>query len=320
MTCIWEDMVGERVLALRSRVHPWFQLHPKLWLKRDDELSAAISGSKLRKLAALQHYWRQNNISRVVSCGAWSSNQLPALLQLVNEDALDLELHLWGREREHSSNHKLSRLLISSQRHKIIEYSCATDAYLAFDRRSAQLDPGKYLCVGEGASNFISMCGAMSLAHEIVEDSKQIDISQVFVDSGSGVSACALILGLALLESRIRVGVVLLAGSEQEFEARLVAFKQLLGQKGFCITSPLNYFFLRPCKFRSFGAVGRSLFNFIKTTAQDTGVLLDPIYSAKCAMAVVEFLSAYEEESSFSVMVHSGGLWALSGYMDKLLS
>jgi len=81
---------------LHSRVHPVNENigDGHFYIKRDDELSSGITGSKYRKFAGLIPFLIKNDFDEVVLIGGAQSNNVVGALQLLNENQIRSKLFL----------------------------------------------------------------------------------------------------------------------------------------------------------------------------------------------------------------------------------
>ncbi len=137
----------------------------------------------------------------------------------------------------------------------------------------------------------------------------------IYIDSGTGLTAAALLLGLGYLHLPWRVVVVSMTGQERcEFD-RLLAnlgeeFLRLTGESPKVPEWELTY----PPVGRSFGSTGAAAIQEIKDTACREGILCDPLYSAKLILAY----RAERDENRPSILLISGGERELLGFQKPL--
>lgn len=246
------------------------------YLKRDDELSFTMSGAKFRKLCGMHRYLQSRD--SFSACGSSRSAFLFALAQLCLQMGKSLELSLlkstpWADKGTDTLYRKVFEAFPITWVDRKHWSEVKTD-------------------IREGGVGEDALLGVMSLGLDIAQQIVGLDIENIWIDAGTGLSARALIYSLGeLLESPPLIHVVLCAGNEDEFTAELskFPFKQ----------APFRLY--RPPTARSYGSTNRKVWDLIDRYLRTEGVLLDPIYSAKLLMA-------YEEKGMpRSLIVHSGG-------------
>ena len=102
-----------RFSTLTEMVWPTFNLKSRLdklnyqtsnsnlYLKRDDELSGLVSGSKNRKAASILFHIKKNNYSKVLLSGSSKSNNVLALIQILKSNNIKVKAFLkeqWKNE------------------------------------------------------------------------------------------------------------------------------------------------------------------------------------------------------------------------------
>ncbi len=308
-----------------SRIHrlrPWTQ---NVWLKREDELSASISGCKWRKLLGLSSGWSQQGIDTLVAFGGSRSQFLLGLMQIARE--LGLELHLLVKEGsplKPQGTDLLWPLLVQSYPWEAVarpEWP-KVEAKAIELKRSLQSQDRRVFLVREGGAQWEGLLGALSLPLDIQRQEEQLgrQFSYILVDAGTGLTAQALILGLGCLGHPAQVHVVLCAGDEQSFARDLADFhKELAQHLPGADQITLNYLCHVPRSARSFGSTNRAVFAEISRTAAESGVLLDPVYSAKMFMVGRELVASFGDRADI-LFIHSGGSQSLFGFPEQIQS
>ncbi len=268
-------------LTLHSRVHLLKGLC--CFVKREDELSFGISGPKLRKLNPLIDSLK--NEKGAIFYGSAYSNFILGAVQLLIENEIDYRLVL---KKAHTTKiaGNLQYLLRMVPDDKIIGESGAF--------------PKDYRIIPEGGDVPECLEGAKSLAKSICQNEGEIGIkfSKIIIDAGTGISALGLILGLQELGEPREVHVFSMKISKEDF------FKYNISE---------NVFFHELTHHKSFGAVNKTLLNFIDDFAKKEGFFLDPIYSGKLFYELMK-TEANKIIDNKTLIIHSGGALALSGF------
>jgi len=104
-------------LNLQSRIHRLQPPFEAVFVKRDDELSSSISGSKIRKYASLILFLKSEGFTDVLLLGGFRSNHVIGCAQLLKENRLTP--HVFFEEGFagdlNSGNHLLSHLLFKPE-------------------------------------------------------------------------------------------------------------------------------------------------------------------------------------------------------------
>ena len=98
---------------LQSRIHRlrWFG-RSDIWVKRDDELSFGVSGTKLRKHASIIPSLKQKGIEEVVVIGGANSNNVLSAAQTLTENNIKITPFLLGPPSKKLGNAKLFSLFV----------------------------------------------------------------------------------------------------------------------------------------------------------------------------------------------------------------
>lgn len=299
-----------RDFPLNSALTP-LQALPDSYLKRDDELHPA--GSKIRKLATLiPALTRQER--PVWLAGGLNSNSVIAAAPLLREAGLCFRV-LTPRYPKLYPNGILACQILAAEQIKTVLPAALAPALAAL-RRLARA--GQVALVEEGLDHPAAYEGAASLAADLSrnEQALGLDIRHVFVDSGSGLMAAALIAGDLRLGIRRHYHIVLAAGSEALVYRQLIKVTaKILPAASEAALRALPVSFYRPLVGRSFGSTPAAVWRTIRQVARAEGVLLDPIYTAKTYQV---FAQQAPQLEGTKVMVHSGGTGSLMGFADKL--
>lgn len=294
---------------LSSRVHP-LNTFPKgkasCYVKRDDELSCGISGTKLRKYSSIVPFLASEQIERLIIIAGPQSNNLLAALQIARELNLQVTAFLL---KPHSSeikgNFKLSLLFLNVEDIIWVDRSDWPQVEELAQSHLKQLEEKSFLLT-EGASVPQAMSGAMTLAEDIIKNETDLGLQfkHIFIDAGTGFSAAGMIHGLAKLKHTALIHVLLLADSKPVFKIKL---EQWLGYK------PSNYKCYLPTTARSFGALNHTIKKEIKRLAMEEGILADPIYSAKLLYESRKYIELNKLEGAL-LIIHSGGALTMAGF------
>jgi 1-aminocyclopropane-1-carboxylate deaminase/D-cysteine desulfhydrase-like pyridoxal-dependent ACC family enzyme len=281
------------------------------YVKRDDELGFGISGSKLRKYASLLPFLQKQR-KKVALFGSPYSNHILSLVQLLKERGIPFIVFL---ERQSylpkEGNFFLLSLLLSPEELVWVDRSFS-------QAEQEQIFGEEFFWVPMGGATLESLPGALTLAVDILENEKELDLlfDQIFIDAGTGMSAAALILSMAYLRKKVKVHGVLMAGTKEDFVERLFGLKknlELLLQEEICLDHSMYELHFPPTA-KSFGATNRSVFQKIQEVAKKEGFFIDPIYTAKLLLTL-------EEKPVFGnvLWIHSGGGLSLFGFKQQLL-
>jgi 1-aminocyclopropane-1-carboxylate deaminase/D-cysteine desulfhydrase-like pyridoxal-dependent ACC family enzyme len=316
----WMQNNSHLTYPRHSRVHPLNNFPPykerRWFIKRDDELSFGISGSKYRKYASLIHYLIQEKINHVLLVGSAYSNHLVGLLQLLNESKIKATLYLSKtHDQILQGNRALIKLLIGNN----LVHTLSKEQWINKDTLIPLHLDSASLYIPEGADMLPSLPGALSLAQDIARNQLEngCNFDHIFIDAGTGLSAIGLLLGMPFFNLKAHVHIVLMAGTAEKFHEKLLGYQDYL--EGILQTSiHLPAFSLYNASIgKAFGSTPEVIFTEIDKLATEEGILTDPIYSAKLFYSAKDIANETLLEGNI-LCIHSGGGLTLSGFLDRL--
>ncbi len=298
-----------------SRIHRLRSFSKDCFVKREDELGFGVSGTKVRKYLSLLPALLEQQPEEAILIGSAYSNHVLSFSQLLKENGVEPILFLLGDEACKWQGNLLYSALISKNIHWISRGKWEAIDQIAADFAKTRKNA---IVVPKGGNCAASLPGAMTLALDILRNEQEngITFDHLFVDSGTGLTACALLLALSYLQKPLFLHIVQIAGTSEEFARTLSLrkrdFETLLGES---ISSP-TLFKLYPSP-TAFGSVNAAIFNTIAELAQTEGFLTDPVFTAKLFDQGRKIL-AEEKLSGNILFLHSGGGLGLTGFQEQL--
>lgn len=272
----------------------------QLAFKREELLFPGISGNKYRKLkyniqaakAAKQH--------TLLTFGGAFSNHIAAVAYAGAVNGFKTIGVIRGEEL---ASLPLNPTLEKAKSHGMSFHFVTREAYREKHRPQfvAKLQEtfGHFYLIPEGGTNALAVKGCTEILHEL--DTKFTHIS-VAVGTGGTLS-----------------GLAEAAFDHQE----ILGFPALKGaflQKDICnFTQQNNWSLFESYHFGGYAKVTPTLVNFANQFNMDTGIVLDPIYTAKMVFGVMDLIANdYFESGAHILMIHTGGLQAIEGMNEKL--
>ena len=310
----------------------------KVYIKREDELSSGIAGSKYRKLASLIPFFRLNAFDEILLIGGAQSNNIVGTLQLLNENNIKAKLMLLESNEAGLKGNLLWMSLLHDMNGTIwvsrVDWKNVME--LATNYQILQKEHGKNVFIlPEGCAVAEAMPGAMTLAFDILENEKEYKLvfDHIFMDSGSGASAIGLIMGLQHVQKDCQVHITLIAGTKEEFIQQYNVLRGqtplqegqtplMVGQTPLMVgqthrSAPTNLHFHKPVCASAFGSITTTILMEAINIARDEGILMDPVYSVKHFMTAMEII-AIQRLNGNILFIYGGGSFALSGFQEKL--
>lgn len=281
---------------------PLHQLdHPStanLWVKRDDLIDPYISGNKWRKLKYLLADAKQKNKNHLVTFGGTYSNHLVATAACAARSGLKSTAFVRGEAVE---NEMLMLCKLFGMRLIFTDRQTYKNKPLLFTEYFDQ-DSQAYF-VDEGGAGIEATKGCAEIITEL-----PIDVAHLFCAAGTGTTAAGLLRGIHQQKLKTILHVIpVLKGGDFIREEIL----KLAGRVDQMVVHT-DYHFGGYAKTRP------ELIDFIKSFTALTGLLTDPVYTAKMFYAILDLhRKNYFEPQEKIVALHTGGLLGLLGMKQK---
>lgn len=307
--------------ATKSRIHSLKMDLPntQLYIKRDDELSFTLSGSKARKYSTLLPKLKAMGVRNILMMGGPFSNHICSAAQLFIQEKITPHLLLSGRKPDDiKGNYLLTKMLVPEERITWITKAEWGRRHLIGAQWAKKWD-GAFV-LDEGGSVKESLLGALTLPLDILRSEEEISsrFDHIFIEAGTGMMASALALHFSSINHPAKIHILLLGDDEETFKKRLTRYRAWMEQEiGTPIKTPKNIVFHVPSSLKSFGATSKPLFQFITRFAQTEGVLLDPIYSGKLFYNLKQMIESQAAKGS-CLFIHSGGQQTLAGFQQEM--
>ncbi len=267
------------------------QFNVELWLKRDDQLHAIISGNKWRKLKFILDHALYSGADTIISMGGMYSNHLHALAYAGKVLGLKTIAYIRG-EAPAVLTPTLADLKAWNMELRFIS---RTDYRQLRHYKGCQdlpgLKPQQYWLL-EGGAQALALCGVAELVAEI-----DIDFDYLCVPCGTGATLAGLIaatpnnislLGFAALKNASFLNTdvsTLLKHSKNNWQINL------------------DY------HFGGFASSTPELLNFMSAFESKTTIQLEPVYTGKMMYALYDLISkGYFSPGQRIIAVHTGGL------------
>ena len=274
--------------------------HPlnNLYVKRDDIIDPYISGNKWRKLKYILQKAKAEQKNHLVTFGGAYSNHLVATAAAAARSRLQATAFVRGEE---INNQML--LICSLYGMKLIfvdreSYKNKVDLY----KQYFDSDDSTYF-IDEGGASAEAVQGCSEIILELTET-----YDHIFVAAGTGTTASGLLKGIqdAGLNTKLHVIPALKGGS---FIADEIARYTALS----------NHLILHTdYHFGGYAKTTPALLDFIKKFSKQTGVLIDPVYTAKMFYAILDLYQQNQILPTDRILaIHTGGLLGLLGMKDK---
>lgn len=298
------------------------------WIKREDEMSSGIVGSKLRKYASIIPYLISKEVAIAGIIGGPNSNNLVGLAQILKENSiLPVAFMRKPSDAELKGNSLLLKLLLEENTRIYVDHSQWPEVETLAVTKLEKLYPKlKTEVLPEGCLTFEGLLGSLTLAEDVLRNENELEqgFTHIFIDSGTGLSAIGLILGLELLRKKspqpLTIVITHIAGNETEFSDNLTRFREMLHNrfklKQICDVCLQH---TSPPTARKYGHINTSVLSAGMRVAKELGILMDPVYSVKHYMAFRKIQESLPLDSR-PLFIFNGSALGLMGYQTALVN
>jgi len=282
------------------------QKNIRLSVARLDQQHPLASGNKFYKLNPHFELAKQKGISKLVSFGGAYSNHLHALALFAKQQGFQTVGIIRG-EAEYADNPTLQDVQKAGMQLHFVnreEYRLRNDPdYL--DKLQERYPDA--MMIPEGGSSQLAIAGCAKLAKEI-NQVKPFDV--ICVACGTGATFAGLISGLSVNQT-----VIGFAALKDETLAQRIA--HFLDQE---TSVKHNNYHVEKADFGGFATLGKPLLEFVFDWLDQTGILLDPIYTSKMCLRLVQLIEAGELGQGSSIcLIHTGGLQGWRGMKGRVI-
>ncbi len=272
-----------------------------LSLKRDDLIHPFISGNKWRKLKFNLIKARELNKTHLITFGGAYSNHLIATAAAGAKFNFKTSAFVRGEE---ANNPILDFCKLFGMNLIFVSREAYKNKMLLLKNRLIYDDENFVL--EEGGFGFEAEKGC----REIITELKN-NYDHIFCSAGTGATAAGIINQVSISQLKTKVHIV---SSLKGGEFLKPEIDKLLIHK-------IDYQLYTDYHFGGYAKTKPELIKFIKDFSQQTGILIDPVYTSKTLFAIQDLASkGYFKKDDKVLMIHTGGLFGILGMMDKFLA
>lgn len=274
----------------------------EVFIKREDLIHPVISGNKYRKLKYNLMHCTNFALSPVISFGGAFSNHLAALAFA----CFQLKINSIGIIRGEMDHENPSiRNLINWNMHLEFVSRAEFKAENRSNLTAKYRDRFPKACIiPEGGTNALAIQGIGEMMEELTNQlSSPPDI--IAVSLGSGGTSAGIVRN-AHPDTEIMIS------SSFKGSGQFEQYIQKLEDLNIDLHPGLNY--LDGYHFGGFARFNNELIEFILNWESETGIPLDPVYTAKLFYAVSDQIRNRELKNKKIVIIHTGGLQGRQGF------
>ena len=277
-----------------------------LFIKREDEIHPFVSGNKFRKLKYNILEAKGQQKKALLTFGGAFSNHIVATavagnlaefktIGIIRGDELGVDL-----TRTLSQNSTLKNAHENGMQFKFVSREVYRNKTSNEFINALKDEFGDFYLIPEGGTNLLAIKGCEEILTN--EDDK---FDYICCAIGTGGTIAGLINSVK--ENQKVIGFPALKGDFLQKEIQ--DFVEVNN----------NWYLQTKYHFGGYGKYNESLIRFMNHFKENTGVLLDPIYTAKMLFGVLDMIKNDEfKEGSKILMIHTGGLQGIEGFNQKL--
>lgn len=269
-----------------------------LFVKRDDLIDPYISGNKWRKLKYILFRAQKEHKTRLITFGGAYSNHLVATAAFASRSGLKSTAFVRG---ESVKNEMLMLCSLFGMELIFTDRESYKDKKRLFEKHFG--DDEQAFFIDEGGASIEATIGCSEIINEL-----PIHYDHIFCAAGTGTTAAGLLKGIQdqNLKTKLHIIPVLKGGSfiKDEIEKYTPLSEHL--------ELHLDY------HFGGYAKTTPELIEFIKLFTANTGLLIDPIYTAKMFYSIVDLQKQNLIGANDKILaIHTGGLLGMFGMKDK---
>jgi len=301
---------------------------PELFIKRDDCTGLATGGNKTRKLEFLVGEALEQNADTLVTQGAVQSNHVRQTAAAACKVGMKCHVLLERRVPDRDSTYEeTGNVLLNTlfgATHEFRPAGLDMNAEAEAVSNSLRDDGQRPYFIPGGGSNSTGALGYSVCAQEIADHSQSTgqDFDWLVMATGSTGTQAGLVAGFHSIGHPLPVmGISVRQPQEKQINAvHALTQKTLekLGSDGVTLNKILvddGYVG------EGYGIPAESTLEAIQLLAQQEGILLDPVYSAKGMAGLIGMVrEGFFKKTDKVLFLHTGGASALFAYQKQLLA
>jgi len=248
------------------------QANIKLSIARADQIHPLASGNKFYKLAPVIEYAKRNNYKQLLSFGGAFSNHIHALALTAQAHGL-VSIGIIRGESTYAKNPTLQGAQTSGMQLQFVDRTTYKRRYDKDYVSQLQQQYPEALIIPEGGSSQLAIQGCAVLAREINCLQKSDFLA---VASGTGATVAGIACGLNDDQSAIGYAVL----KDESLSERIQTF---IRQENSNVSVKIE-----KADFGGYAKLDKTLLDFIIQWLDKTGILLDPIYTSKMCMRLMQ--------------------------------
>lgn len=297
-----------------------------IFIKRDDLTGFGLSGNKVRKLEFLAYDAIKKGCDTLITCGGVQSNHARATAIIAAQLGLKSHLVLFKEEAPKLDGN----LFLDKMTDAKIKYISA-DEYKYIDEIMEKLKEGlkrkgqNGYIIPEGGSNALGIWGYIKACLEVKSqiDSLGLRIDKIITAVSSGGTYSGLYIGKKLLNWKVEIiGFNIRETSKvatQRIKSLVQSHKENFKQKFSFKEDEIKV--IDGYVGEGYGKSRKIELDLIKSVAKNTGIILDPVYTGKAMLGLVDQINLGNFSKKEKILfLHTGGGFGLFPIKEKFFS
>ena len=302
----------------------------RIFIKREDYTHLYATGNKIRKLEYLLFDAVNKKKKVIFTCGGMQSNHARATAILAKTMGLESVLFLRANEVvESQGNYLLDKLwateIVFVSDH---EYANIEVVYKEHSKRFFVRDGVEPYYIPEGGSNHLGVFGYTAVFKEILDQPKKDGIPQFFdsivTATGSGGTQAGLILGNLIYakDKDIKIFGINISRTPEYLTERIkdCLFSCIQKNKIPAAVMADDIKVIGGHVGPGYAKADKEVYEFIKTVAFETGIILDPVYTGKALLGLIKEINGSDSKKFGEnvLFIHTGGIFSIFNYSREL--
>jgi 1-aminocyclopropane-1-carboxylate deaminase len=287
-------------MTIFSPVHSiTFKSLTNISVKRDDLIDPYISGNKWRKLKYILKDAVSKDKNHLITFGGAYSNHLVATAAAAARNGLKATAFVRGEEVE---NEMLLLCKLFGMNLIFTNRESYRNKQLLFQTHFGE-DNSAYF-IDEGGASEEAVVGCSEIITELPDH-----YDHIFCAAGTGTTAAGLLRGINQQNLKTQLHVIPVLKGGEFIETEIATYEN--------DTSKLQLH--TDYHFGGYAKTSEELLKFMKNFVTTTGLLIDPIYTAKMFYAIDDLANKnYLEKEAKILAIHTGGLLGILGKKEEL--
>jgi L-cysteate sulfo-lyase len=293
---------------------------PEIFMKRDDLTGVAFGGNKNRKLEFLLADAKQKGADVIVTEGALQSNHCLQTAACSAKLGFKCELVLSGDDPDFITGNFLLDQILDVKIHRAKD-SVERKGLMVKVEKELKAEGKKPYMIPTGGSTSVGALGYLNCVFEIVQQSKELGVpfSHLIHSTGSGGTQSGMLIGRELYFPELEILGINVGeprGSlEKIIKGIIMDFNQdwglelMIGDDSIKVLE--DYFG------EGYGIPTQEMIDMVKLMAKLEGVFLDPVYTGKAIVGLVDLIQTKVIPKDSKVLfLHSGGGPSIFNYKE----